>query len=162
MKEIKLTKGMVAFVDDNDYEYLSQWKWQAHKGHNTFYAARTDYSTGKKVFIRMHKAILGCASDILIDHKDRNGLNNSRMNLRASTKTQNAQNSICRKNNKYGYKGVSLFKRTNKFIGQIMINGKRKYLGSHDTPEDAAHAYDREAKQYFGEFANLNFPDAIT
>lgn len=123
-------------VDDCDYEYLNQFYW-----HFDGKYARASIG-GKKV--RMHRLILPEAK--IIDHKDGNGINNTRANLRECTNKQNCGN--------YGprgkYKGVSKF--GNKYMAKIA----NRYLGLFETPELAAIAYNEAAKKYFGEFAYLN------
>ena len=90
-----------------------------------------------------------------VDHIDRNGLNNQRSNLRICTNEENRMNHKKYKNNKTGFNGVVIDKKS--FVAQIFVKGKRIYIGCFPTPEDAALAYEQEAINYFGEFANLNF-----
>ncbi len=96
-KEIPLTQGLVAIVDDADYEYLSQFKWCARKAGNTYYAVRQE----NKRFICMHIQIIGRRPGLEIDHIDGNGLNNRRSNLRFVTLRQNQQNRLYRRYSKY-------------------------------------------------------------
>jgi hypothetical protein len=96
-------------------------------------------------------------STILVDHKDNNGLNNQKYNLRVCTQWQNLRNSTRRSNNTSGFKGVSRFR--NKWISRIRTDEGRICLGTFNTPEEAAIAYDEAALKYHGEFANLNFPE---
>jgi hypothetical protein len=161
MKSIPLTQGKFALVDDEDYEYLSQWKWFAVRwdkkdGQKIFYAARAKNTIG---ILYMHKVILTVRDGFFVDHKNRNGLDNRRENLRECTVSQNAANKEVSKNNKTGYKGVSLIRKTGKYVAQIRHNGKKIRLGQYDTPEEAAMVYDKAAKECHGEFAWLNFPD---
>lgn len=86
-----------------------------------------------------------------IDHKDGNPLNNQRGNLRSATKSQNAMNR--KSNNKLGFKGVTYSKAAQRWQAQIQANGKKRYLGSFDTPEEAHEAYCEAANEHFGEFA---------
>lgn len=151
MKEIKLTQGQVALVDDDDYNYLNQWKWCAHKSGNTFYAERTIYPEHKT--IKMHWIIMNDFQGNRIDHKDSNGLNNQRSNLRFCNKSQNCMNR--KYNNKTGYSGVYKVKQC--FQASIRVNKKNISLGYYKSLEDAARARDEGSIKYFGEFANLNF-----
>ncbi|MEW6206671.1 MAG: AP2/ERF family transcription factor, partial [Pseudomonadota bacterium] len=113
--------------------------------------------------ILMHRLILNAPPGIQIDHIDMDGLNNTKANLRLATPQQNRCNRSKTRANTSGYKGVIQNKsawKTTKWIASIVVNRKRMYLGSFNTPEEAAYAYDNAAKQYFGEFARLNFPDS--
>lgn len=161
MKEILLTQGQTSIVDDEDYEWLMQWKWcvikRACKNGVHFYARRTLRS------ILMHREIAKRAKlphSECYDHIDGNGLNNMRVNLRACTRSQNLANQKDRPG--YGntvahskFKGVSLHKRRKikKWTAQIGINGKQHHLGIFENEEDASEAYAAAAKKYYGEFA---------
>jgi len=161
MKEISLTQGKVALVDDDDYEQLIMHKWHAHKCTKTFYACRTIYPNGRKSarLIMMHRQILGLPfiekNSIEVDHKDLNGLNNQKQNLRLATDSKQARNHSHRSDSTSPYKGIH--KLGKKYRAYIRLNGKRVYLGIFADPVDAAYAYDRAAMKHFGEFANLNF-----
>ena len=158
MKEITLTKGMVTIVDDEDFDFLYQFKWCAHKGRNTYYAARnSSRKDGPRKLILMHNVIAGdLPPGFVRDHKDGNGLNNQRNNIRTCTAQQNQMNSRPRKNtSSTGFRGVSHFKRDNKWEAYINLNGKRRHLGLFPTKEDAARAYNNAAKELYGEYANL-------
>ena len=168
MKEIELSQNKVAVVDDEDFEWLSQWKWYATKSRNTFYAVRdvkalrTDGTQQIKV-IHMHRFILDAPIGVFVDHKDGDGLNNSRQNIRIATKHQNEFNQGLRLNNTSGYRGVSLARKhkpldADKWRAGICLNQKYYSLGAFGTREEAARAYDAKAKELFGEFARLNFP----
>lgn len=151
MKEIELTQGKVAIVDDRDFELLSAYKWTAHdKNRKTFYAVRLVYPNGKygaAVSIKMHRLILGVNDpDVWVDHIDGNGLNNTRENLRVCTRAENQQNRGANRNNKSGFKGVIACKRSGKWIAKIMANRKSTHIGRFDTPEEAHAAYVRAAE----------------
>jgi hypothetical protein len=150
MKEIKLTQGKVALVDDEDYEHLSQWKWYTiKKRKNTFYAFR---HSGKTV-VSMHREIMKTPKELQVDHKDHDGLNNQKHNLRNCTQSQNNQNMMG-----YGrkYKGVSYIGNRMGYTAQICLNRKTVCLGTFKDETDAATAYNDAALKYFGEFACLN------
>lgn len=150
-----------AQVDDEDYEWIIQWKWSVIKRkeeHKAMYASRCDYSFKPKKIIQMHRLIMG-VSDFSIepDHIDHNGLNNQRSNLRKSTDQQNSFNARKRSNTSSIYKGGCYLKKDKMWQGRITLNGKRYFLGVHKNEIDAAIAYDEKAKELFGEFACLNF-----
>jgi len=148
MKSIKLNHGFETIVDDNDYEELSQSVWHIdNKGY-----ARTNNT-------RMHRNIMKIEdSNIQVDHRNGDKLDNRRQNIRLCTSQQNAFNRR-KTNNKFGFKGVSECKKkkAKKWIARIGFNGERVFLGRYFSIEDAARAYDRKAKELFGEFSALNF-----
>ncbi len=157
MKEIQLTKGKVAIVDDADYEWLNQWKWHAGSGRGTIYALR---KSGKRPFMKticMHRLIMNTPNGMEVDHINMNGLDNRRKNLRNCTRIQNARNVKILSTNHSGYKGVSWSKFANKWSAYINIDGKKSHLGYFCIVQDAARAYDKAAKEFFGEFARTNF-----
>jgi hypothetical protein len=155
MKLIPLTKGYFAQVDDADFEWLNQWKWQALTGkkRKTVYAVR---SNGKSM-ISMHRQILGLTDPkVLGEHEDNNGLNNQRENLRIATQSQNAMNNRLYNTSKTGYKGVCMSDKPGVYRAYIVLNYKQKSLGMSDCPETCARTYNKAAKEMFGEFAKLN------
>ena len=153
MEEIKLSQGKVALVDDEDYEYLNQWKWCAAKCGNTFYAVRAVSADGGQTIMRMHWEVMKAKG---IDHIDRDGLNNQRSNLRLCTNSENHMNTRKCPNKSSIYKGVSFLKNAGKWRASIMINGKTIDLGLFVYEVDAARAYNLKAIKLFGDFANLN------
>jgi hypothetical protein len=164
VKEIPLTWGQTALVDDEDYSLVSQYTWYAKKSRRCYYALTNQRKTLKH--ISMHRLIMNPKPDEEIDHINCIGTDNRRCNLRIVTHQQNHMNikkqNICKKPYTSKYKGVSWFKRDSCWLSCINMNGKRLYLGSFDIEEDAAHAYDEAAKKYFGEYARLNlYPDEV-
>jgi hypothetical protein len=153
MKEIQLTKGKKALVDDVDYEYLSQWKW--HVGSHG-YAVRTSSDASKRKIL-MHRVIMQTSEKMEADHISGDKLDNRRSNLRHADSSQNKMNKGPQCNNKSGYKGVCWHSQKEKWHAQIKCRDVKKSLGLHLSSEDAARAYDRAAIEYFGEFAYLNF-----
>jgi hypothetical protein len=149
MKEINITKGKMVLVDDEDYDYLNQWKWFF----NGDYAARNiNINNGKrkrKTYF-MHHAILQPPIGMDIDHINRNKLDNRRNNLRICTRSQNRINSKIRTDNKSGKSGVNWRTREHKWQARICKNGIRYYLGLHDRLEDAINAYDNKFKELYG------------
>lgn len=160
MKEITLTRGYVALVDDELYEELSAHKWHARvNSSGLVYAIRNSPRPDKKT-IYMHRVILGAPEGTGVDHIDRDGLNNKRANLRLATTSENQRNARRRIDNSSGYKGVAKYSapRSKKpWKAHIGVNGVSRYLGVFDSAEEAARAYDRAAVEFYGEFAHRNF-----
>jgi hypothetical protein len=159
MKRIPLTQGKYAIVDDGDYKWLSQWKWYAVKSYNTYYAVRA-YSRSCRKPIYMHKLILNPPDGFKSDHRNNNGLDNRRQNLRICTNSQNSQNKRAGQSGTSQYKGVYWHKqgkRKKRWVASIMTNYKPIHLGYFQNEIEAARAYDKEAKELFGEFAYTNF-----
>lgn len=137
-------------VDDEDYDNLNQYDWFPC-GRNGYPAA---YIAGVRTF--MHHLLMPRISGFEIDHKDLNPFNNQKDNLRYATQSQNSQNKK-QTNNTSGYKGVSFKKRSGKWQAQIMKDQVAYHLGYFITAEGAACAYDKKAKELFGEHALTNF-----
>lgn len=163
MKEITLSMGQVALVDDSDYEMLSKYKWHVlrHKDGRFYAFSCLGKHRGR---VSMHRYILGLnRSSIVVDHRDGNGLNNQRYNIRTCTRSQNQMNSKKRAGCSSKYIGVNR-KNDRKWVywrATIRINGKGKELGYFPFTEEgeiqAAKLRDEAAKKYHGEFAKLNF-----
>lgn len=153
---IPLTQGQFAIVDASDYEWLSQWRWYFWKlaTRKTGYAMRAVH-TPVRGTIPMHRAILTAKSGQQIDHRDGNGLNNSRHNLRFCTHAQNQQNRSVRRDNNVGIKGVYETKegRTLKFRVRIRLNKKVFHVGYFRTAFEAGEAYRKAANKFHGEFS---------
>jgi len=155
-KTIELTQGKVALVSDNKYEYLNRWKWCAVFKRGKWRAMRKQWFPTIKT-IYMHRAIMNITDPkILIDHKDGNGLNNCKSNLRIVTTAQNSMNAKKAANKSSIYKGVCFHKREKKWYAYIRKNYKLISLGYFNEEIEAAKAYNEKAKELFGEFANLN------
>lgn len=158
MKQIPLTQGLFALVDDDDFEELSKHKWYATKQRKTFYAQRKKVINGKQHTIKMHRYILGTTqAKTIIDHWDNDGLNNQKYNLRACTHTENLCNRGPSKRSLSGLKGVFWRSKKQKWESAIVVNKKYIYLGLFSDKIEAGRAYDIAAKKYQGEFAKLNF-----
>lgn len=157
MKQIKLgwkskPDKFFVLVDDEDYEWLSKYRWHVYKHCHTYYARRI--KDGKPFF--MHREILGLTDPkIMTDHEDHNGLNNQRGNLRIADSSQNNSNRRSLTGTSK-YKGVCWNEKRKKWRSYICVNKVRSDLGCYETEEEAAMAYDRKALELHGEFACLN------
>jgi HNH endonuclease/AP2 domain len=147
-------------VDDKLYEWLQKWHWaRASQGRHPdeFYVGRY-VREGKKVrVIYLHRVVMKVLDERLVDHIDGNRLNNTKTNLRIATHQQNSMNRQPTRGRDIPYRGVSLEKRLGKYRAQIKAEGRIVVIGFFTTMEDAAKAYDDAARQYYGEFARLNF-----
>jgi len=158
MKEIKLTKGYVALVDNADFESLSKLKWQACIDKNKDGSIKNIYA---RTSVKMHRLVLGIFDpEIKVDHKNRVGLDNQRHNLRTATNAQNAQNRKLRKGSTSGFKGVMWSAARQLWSARVQVEGRCIHLGWFSDPLEAACAYDMAAVKYFGEFASCNFAEA--
>ena len=152
MKTIPLTQEQFAIVDDEDFDWLNKFKWCAEKNKNTFYAARGR----NKKRVLMHREILNPLPKMQIDHRNGNGLDNRRYNLRVCTDSENKFNQT-KRGCLFRYKGVRLAPKSRRWEARIQFNKKRLSLGLFIIEIDAALAYDKKAKELFGEFARTNF-----
>ena len=156
-KEIELTSGEIALVDDSDFENLIKFSWRAAGTGKTKYAIR-QYGTGRKrKTIRMHRQLLNITETYrFVDHINGNGLDNRRENLRICFHKENMRNMSLSVKNTTGYKGVHFYKRVGVFQAYIYVNYKKKHLGTFLTAKDAAITYNKAAKNLHGKFARLN------
>lgn len=159
MKKIKLSgvrgKGMVALVDDEDYQRLSEFRWNLH---SAGYAVSGIKISGKKICLYMHRMVMDNPKNV-VDHINFDKLDNRKINLRECTQQENCWNSSPVGGR--AFKGVSLDKRNKKWKSYIRSEDRQVFLGYFKTEEEAAKAYDRGARKFFGVFARLNFPDII-
>ncbi len=157
MKKIGLTQGKFALVDDEDYDFLIQWKWHV----SNKYAARkkyNGYSNGKKnplTTIYMHRIINKTFADFETDHINEDKLDNRKINLRSVTSTQNKLNRGSMGGTSK-YKGVSWNKRQKSWASNIKINKKQTFIGYFKDEDDAALAYNLSASIHYGEIAKQN------
>ena len=156
MRLIGLTRGQFAIVDDEDFDRVNEWKWQAmigKWGHK--YAQRKKWNGKTYDLFLMHQFVLGVRG-IRVDHISGDGLDNQKVNLRISTQAQNSRNRKVPITNTSGFKGVTLRKDTQVWRAYITFEGKRSYLGNFKNPKQAAAAYDVAALKLHGEFARTN------
>ena len=165
MKKIQLTQGYEALVDDEDYEWLSSFKWYACRKRSgngaVIYATRDVVPTRQRIKISMHRQILGLfhGDGKICDHRNQNTLDNRRHNLRIVTHSLNQYNCKQKANNTSGYRGVTWVKKRRKWKAQIVFKKKHINLGDFCEKESAALAYDKAAIIYYGNDAILNFPE---
>ena len=153
---IPLTRNQNTKVDAADYDWLNQWNWTAMKTKAGFYAVRG--ATKDSAYVTMQSVILDCGPSEEGDHKNRDTLDNRRENLRKCRHGQNIQNAKLSVANRSGFRGVTWNAVNKNWMAKITLLRKQIYIGSFETAEAAAMAYDAEAKKLHGEFASLNFP----
>jgi hypothetical protein len=149
MKQIALTTGQVAIVDDEDFERLNRYNWQL----SGQYAGRCEYlGHGRQRTVYMHHEIRGKG----FDHKNRNKLDNQKHNLRRATRAQNAYNSEKQRGKSSQFKGVHFHKRLCKWCSSIRVNRRLIHLGYFESETEAAKAYNRAIYRVSSDFAVLN------
>ena len=159
MKEIPLTQGKVALVEDRDYGYLMSWKWMASRQKNgDFYAKRRKAGKrcDKHVSIYMHRVIVNTAEGMTTDHRNSNTLDNRRSNLRLCNKSENAHNCGVRSDNSSGHRGICWHKKARKWQVRLKSHGVDKYLGLYKDLDKAIIARKTAEEKYVGEFAFNN------
>lgn len=147
---VPLTRGYEAVIDVADVPLVSSWNWHVLPHPNTTYAMRKGAGSPRKTIL-MHRVIMGDPEGLDVDHKDGDGLNNLRINLRVATHSQNRCNQRISKSNTSGFKGVSR-RKTGKWKAQIMVGRRSFYLGLYDTPEAAHAAYIAASVDLHGEY----------
>lgn len=161
LKRIQLTRGKVALVDEADHGLLARYRWYALPGatEGLWYAFRTTPTST----LLMHRVVLGLqdpetgenlAPGVEVDHRNGDGLDNRRGNLRRATRGQNGRNR--RAWGRSRFLGVN--RSRGRWLAQIRVDGRNRFLGRFDDEEEAARAYDRAALEHAGEYARLNFP----
>jgi AP2 domain-containing protein/HNH endonuclease len=158
---VYLTKGYKTVIDTCDVDHVSKRVWHAlvhkTKGKTYVYASTNVKRDDGTVFIYgLHRYIMDAPKGINVDHRDGGTLNNTRGNIRLATHSQNMKNRRLHTNNSSGYKGVCFRPESNKWAARITTDGKRQRLGSFNSPEEAAVAYNAAAQRLHGQFASLN------
>jgi hypothetical protein len=148
MKEIQLTQGKIAIVDDEDFEKVSQFKWYLQKGYHTNYAItyisyQFKYKRAFRLSLYLHRLITNCPKNMFIDHINHDGLDNRKENLKIVTHRENQWNRINK--NKSGYIGANLY--CGKYSVRIVVNKKKIYLGTYKTALEANNAYMKKANE---------------
>jgi len=156
MKEISLSQGKIAIIDDEDYLIACQYKWCAVQGKYTWYAVTRQKFDGKYKTLYLHRFLMQPSIEMEIDHKDGDGLNCLRSNMRLCRSLDNNRNRKIQRGNKSGYKGVRWDSRLKKWRSEISVKNKVIHLGVFIQKEDAGLAYNEAAKLHYGEFAKQN------
>ena len=149
---VTLTKGYTAVIDAADVHLVEGRNWSASVDPHAVYAVWTALARKGQSTVRMHRVITNASQDEQVDHRDHDGLNNRRSNLRLVTSSQNQHNSRMPNSNTSGYKGVSWDAQSAKWKAQICLQGKRFFLGRFDTAEEAHVAYCRASESLHGEY----------
>lgn len=163
-RTIQLSSGYIAIVDEADFEAVSVFVWSANvckfKHHSNVYAYRTvNREKGHPTTLTMHEFLIGMKTQL--DHRDGNGLNNRRRNLRPADHSQNGGNAKHRSGGTSKWRGVALDKRSRKWVAQICKNRVNRVIGRFADEADAALAYNFMAQELFGDFANFNTTEGI-
>lgn len=159
INKIKLTQGQFALVDSEDFNKLSQYKWWAdYNTHTKSYYAKgyIGIRNGKQIIKRMHRVIMNAPNKLQVDHINHNTLDNRKQNLRLCTNAENQCNQKGYENTTSKYKGVCWHKRDKVWTAQIQRNKKQVHLGYFDSEIQAAKAYNKKAKELFGEYTLSN------
>lgn len=158
--EIPLSQGLVALIDEEDFAFVSQWKWHVDRCGKAAYARRyrrVSESSGGQV-VWLSRELLNAPDDMLVDHINGDTLDNRRCNLRLASPSQNNQNRRSRAGSTSQYVGVCWDKNHQRWRAAIQVERRSIYLGLFADEADAGRAYDSAAREHFGEFAQLNFP----
>lgn len=156
MKQIPLTQGKFALVDDEDYERVMRYKWCATRTRRTWYAMRRAGTRPNRKTIMLHRFILNAPAGVEVDHRNSDGLNCTRGNIRIATHQQNNWNRRKKLNTASRFIGVMFDGERKHWRAYIRVNGKRKWLGRFKDERLAAIARNSAAVTYHGEFARLN------
>lgn len=158
---VPLTKGYETVIDFSDVNLVEGFNWCAHEVRKKgsvckVYAVRTALHSGRNVTVLMHRVVLQAGREFEVDHRDSDGLNNRRSNLRIATPSENRKNQVIGSRNTSGVKGVSWHRKAQKWLVQIHSEGKRTYLGLFADIDAAAAAYASASERIHGEFGRLS------
>ena len=156
---VALTGGLWTLIDAEDIDRVRCHTWSVFEGRNGIIYAQTMLPRigGRKSAVYLHRFILDAPSGMVVDHANHDGLDNRRCNLRLATEAQNSANRRSSRWENGHYKGAYRVKHGWRAV--IQFHGKSIYIGTYSEEVEAARAYDEVARQLFGEFALLNFPD---
>ena len=157
MKRIPLTQGKFTLVDDQDFDLVSRFSWYTMRSYETLFYARAVLSGRSRIF--MHRLILDAPNGLVVDHVNRDGLDNRRTNIRICTMSENMRNQTRHRDGSSKFKGVSWDQDRGKWRASLRVNGKTYNLGRYFSEEKAAMAYDKFALEQFGEFARVNLKE---
>ena len=150
-----LPNGNVCFIDELDLPIMAQFRWRSVFIAGITYVVTNVRKGDRRVTAYLHRIIMRPPPGVHIDHIDHDGLNNQRSNLRLCSRSENMRNQVKRRRaTSSRFKGVS--RAGHRWCAQLEIDGKHIRLGSHDTEEQAAAAYNAGAVLYFGSFAHVN------
>lgn len=159
---VPLTQGYETIIDATDVPLIDGWNWYAQicrrrdGSIKTVYAVRSALMDGVKWRqVLMHRVLLGAPDDREVDHWNSDGLNNCRSNIRLATASQNQHNGRIRIDNVSGVKGVAWDKACGKWLSYIMLNRRRRHLGSFDTIAEAAVVRAKAVVEFHGEFGRI-------
>ena len=160
MPEVALTQGLVAFVDEADLPLIAGYSWSAMRIRNTWYACayqRGSHGSNGRKNILMHRLLLDAPKGVQVDHRNGDGLDNRRSNLRLASASQNQMNRHVSAG-RSRFKGVTWDGRGERWVVRTQMDGEARHVGYFADELEAARAYDLAALDRFGEFAQLNFP----
>jgi hypothetical protein len=159
-RRLYLGQGKWTLLDVKDYYRLRIFKWVVYGNGTNLYAIRLQFTEPNKTStVYMHREIMNPPAGLVVDHKNCNGLDNRKDNLRFATHAQNTRNRRKKKNGSSQFLGVYFNKEKSTWDSQLKHNEKRIWVGRYKSEIDAARAYDEAARRYHGEFARLNFPE---
>jgi len=160
MPEVRLTQGLIAAVDEADLLLLAGYSWSAMRVRNTWYACayqRGSHGMGARKNVLMHRLLLDAPKGVQVDHRNGDGLDNRRINLRLASASQNQMNRHASAGRSQ-FKGVTWGGRAERWIARTQMDGESRHVGAFADEVEAARAYDSAALDRFGQFAHLNFP----